>query len=139
MELGKILENKEVDYLKEEQLIDERDILTIENEIGVKIGKQLKDYLLKYGYLGYKHIEFCGISKKLFLNSSMIIETKNIHNREEIFEKYIVVMSIDGHEFYLVDSQDRIFHLIIEADIIKFDYLGLYFDEFINQYLNNIA
>ena len=138
MELDKILENKDVDYLKKEQLIDESDVLTIENELGVKLGEQLKKYLFKYGYLGYKYVEFCGINKKILLNSSMIKETKYIHEKDEIFEKYIVVLNIDSHEFYLVDSKDRVFRLIIEADIIKFEYTKLYFNDFVNQYLRDV-
>ncbi len=138
MELEKILENKNVDYLKNEQLIIESDILTVENELGVKLGKQIKEYLLKFGYLAYKHVEFCGINKNMLLNSSMIKETKYIHEKDEIFEKYVVVMSIDRHDFYLVDSKDRVFHLIIETDIIKFEYTRFYFNELVNQYINNV-
>ena len=58
MDLDEIVTKKNVEFLRQENLINENDILKIENEINVKLGTQLKKYILKYGYIGYKHIEF---------------------------------------------------------------------------------
>ena len=82
-------------------------------------------------------MEFSGVNNKTFLNSSMIKYTKELHEEDEIFEKYIVIMDLDGHDLYLVDSKDRVFNLIYITDIVKFEYTKLKLNEFICKCIEN--
>ena len=62
-------------YLPSKGLVNQ-----IENTIGVKIGDQLKQYLLEYGYLGFESIEFYGANEKQGLSSDIVKQTIYLHN-----------------------------------------------------------
>ena len=59
--------------------IDKKDIPSVEKLLKVKIGKQLEEYILNYGFIAFGFIEFFGIKKKQMKNSDMIIKTQWLH------------------------------------------------------------
>ena len=83
-------------------------ISRMEEAMSCKFGSQLKAYILNYGYLGYKHIEFCGINSKQLEKSDMVKQTIALHKRDDSTNGYTVLES-QGDGFYiLVDSKDTV-------------------------------
>ena len=71
------------------------------------------------------------------MNSDMIKKTKEIHEKDEIFKSYIVILCIDSHDFYLLDSKDKVYHLIYTGNIDKFEYTNLDLNSFIYKCIEN--
>ena len=91
-------------YLPSKGLVNQ-----IENTIGVKIGDQLKQYLLEYGYLGFESIEFYGANEKQGLSSDIVKQTIYLHNYYSITNDYIAFENCGVGDYALVDSFDRVY------------------------------
>ena len=67
MSLEQFIEENEVD--KTTNLVDESVIAEAEGQLQVTFGTQLKQYILKYGYLGYEYAELYGMNSNENLKS----------------------------------------------------------------------
>ena len=47
-----------------------------EKATGTKFGKELTAYLLKYGYLGFEHVELYGMNSRQGLKSDLVSQTQ---------------------------------------------------------------
>lgn len=83
-------------------------IARAEDVLEIKFGKQLKAYLIKYGYLGYKSVEFYGIIQRLALGSDMVRQTKYLHEAFPAVKKYIALGSLGDGCYIMVDSFDLV-------------------------------
>ncbi len=127
MTLVEFINNNDVDYTFNR--IPEEKIDELESKIGVSFGEQLKKYVLEYGYLGYKHIELFGVNNSEVTNSDMIKKTLRLHTRFEKTKDLIAVEDQGDGDYYLVDSDDRIYRFIapnnelIPMNIDLFEYI----------------
>lgn len=114
--LKAIVDKYNIDYTK--NLVSNEDLIKFEKIIDCKFGKQLKEYLLHYGYMGYKSIEFYGINSKQLEKSDMITQSLYLH---EYFPKTKGLIAFEnqgeGH-YYLVDINDNVFWYQSVADEI---------------------
>lgn len=110
MELKDFIKNNNVDYSFNR--ISESFLLEIESIVGVKIGEQLKDYILHYGYLGYEHIELFGVNNAQKTDSDMIQRTLFLHKRFDNTKGLIAIEDQGDGDYYLVNSEDAVYRFI---------------------------
>lgn len=115
--------------------IEKKEIPTVEKILGIKVGKELKEYILDYGYISYEFIRFFGIKKKQMKQSDMILKTKWLHNNFSKTKNLIAFEEQKNGDLYLIDSNDKVFCFIadddtlIPLDICLFDYIIKRFDQ----------
>ena len=125
--LSVFIKNNECDYTR--KIINSDVLKMAEEQIGIKFGNQLSEYLLKYGYLGYKSIELYGMNSNQGLNSSLFEQTMYLHNSFEITKPYIAIDKIKEKIYTLIDSNDNMYICDLEKNVIKnvniklFDYI----------------
>ena len=117
MKLDDFINNEEVDFTK--NCVTADDIKSIESVIGNSIGPELIDYLLKYGYLGFKHIEMYGINSAQLMDSDMITQTKYLHKYFEKTRPYIALENCGDGKFAMVSSEDEVFLYISDSDVLE--------------------
>lgn len=132
-ELGNFIKNNDCDYSR--NIISSEVLKMAEDTIGIKFGNQLSEYLLKYGYLGYKSVELYGMNSNQGLNSDLFEQTMYLHNSFEITKPYIAIDKIQDNIYTLIDSDDNIYICDLEKNVIRnvniklFDYIYKRFEE----------
>lgn len=114
MKLKFILENYEIDCTS--NLVSYIDLIEFSKLVGCKFGPILKEYLLSYGYIGYKSIEFYGINSKQKESSDLISQTLYLH---KYYPKTLGLIAFENQgdgEYYLVDANDKVFCYNSETD-----------------------
>lgn len=111
MTLSDFIKNNDVDYSFNRITSDM--IPEIEAKIGVLFGKQLKEYVIEYGYLGYKYIELFGINNYQGINSDMVNKTLRLHKNFEKVKNLIAVEDQGDGDYYLVDSSDMVYRFVL--------------------------
>lgn len=111
-EFYRFVTENECDCCKKDNLVSEDFVPKFETRLGMRLGPQLKDYMLRYGYIGYKYWELEGACQTLGLNSSLIHSTDRARRIFDFVADMVVIVDIDGEEFYLVDSKDEVYHLL---------------------------
>lgn len=101
---------------KSKNLIDNNQINVIEKILKVKLGNELKNYILNYGYLAYKNIELYGVNSKQGVNSDMIKQTIYLHKYFPKTCNYVAVENQGDGDYYLVDSADNVYRYVSEQD-----------------------
>ena len=92
--------------------ITEADIPHYEELLGVKIGPQMRAYLLNYGLLMYKYVRFFNINTVQGDNSDMVDETVFIHKQFPKTQGLIAFEDQGDGDYYLVDSEDRVYNFL---------------------------
>lgn len=132
-ELDNFIKNNDCDYSR--NIISSEVLKMAEDTIGIKFGNQLSEYLLKYGYLGYKSVELYGMNSNQGLNSDLFEQTMYLHNSFEITKPYIAIDKIQDSVYTLIDSDDNIYVCDLEKNIVRnvniklFDYIYKRFEE----------
>ena len=127
MKLKNFVKSNDVDFTN--HLISSDHIHEIEKEIGVSIGRDLKEYLLSYGYLGFKHIEFYGVNSVQMNESDMIKQTKYLHKYFPKSSNFTALGNLGEGLYSLIDKNDMIYEYDTENDVIVdkqqklFDYI----------------
>lgn len=105
----------------------EETVKKAEKELGVKFGPQLKNYLMTYGGLSYKFIEFEGLAE----NSDRIVTiTKNVRSLG-LDKKFIVVYKIhDEGAYACVDSSDKVYEVEIYAGKVTVKDMKMKFEDY---------
>lgn len=116
-ELDIFVKNNECDYTR--NIISLEVLKMVEETIGIKFGNQLSEYLLKYGYLGYKSVELYGMNSNQGLNSDLFEQTMYLHNSFEITQPYIAIDKIQDSIYTLIDSNDNIYICDLEKNVIR--------------------
>ncbi len=116
-ELDIFVKNNECDYTR--NIISLEVLKMAEETIGIKFGNQLSEYLLKYGYLGYKSVELYGMNSNQGLNSDLFEQTMYLHNSFEITQPYIAIDKIQDSIYTLIDSNDNIYICDLEKNVIR--------------------
>lgn len=116
-ELNSFISEKQCEfssYLPNISLISE-----MENLIGVKVGPQLKEYLLNYGYLAKNDIEFNGLVANLGMDSDICRSTISLHNHFKETNNMIKLENAGDGDYYLVDCEDNIYRFCPSARIFE--------------------
>ena len=116
-DLDIFVKNNECDYIR--NIISLEVLKMTEETIGIKFGNQLSEYLLKYGYLGYKSVELYGMNSNQGLNSDLFEQTMYLHNSFEITQPYIAIDKIQDSIYTLIDSNDNIYICDLEKNVIR--------------------
>ncbi|MCD7822654.1 MAG: SMI1/KNR4 family protein [Oscillospiraceae bacterium] len=133
MDIKEFVHNKDVDFTK--NLIGKSDIRAVEKELGVKIGSQLEEYLLEYGYLGFESVELYGVNSRQKLKSDMVTQTLYLHKYFRKTKPYIAIESFGDGDYRLVDPDDNVYRYISDGDDLTstgkklFDYILERFEE----------
>lgn len=114
MTLEEFINNNDVDCTK--NLINKADIESIVEKMNVSIGDQLKKYILRYGYLGYRHIEFYGMNSKQMNESDMITQTIYLHKYFPKTNCFIAFENIGDGNYAVVSSEDYVFEYSTEEN-----------------------
>ena len=129
--LRDIVENYDVDCTQ--NLIDSIKLLDFQTLLNVNFGEILKEYLLNYGYIGFQSIEFYGINSKQLEKSDMITQTIYLHKYFPKTKGFIVFNNMDGHNYVLVDSEDKIYYYNTQNNQITYTNSNLC-DFIVNQF-----
>ena len=133
MGLNDYIDANEVEFTQ--NLIDQEDINNIEKKIDISFGNELSEYITKYGYLAYKHIELYGINSKQLMESDMVKQTQYIHKYFPKTISYIALENVGDGYYMLVSPNDEVYEFSSESDTVKdtgkklFDYILARFEE----------
>ena len=133
MNFEKFIKNNEVEYSK--NIISNEDLQDILLKNEIQIGKQLKEYILQFGYLAFKQIEFYGINGIQKEKSDLIKNTLYLNRKFEKTKNFIAIENKGDGEYYLVDSKDNVYRYLIDNDKLErqnlkfFDYILKRFEE----------
>lgn len=127
MSLEQFIEENEVD--KTTNLVDESVIAEAEVQLQVTFGTQLKQYILKYGYLGYEYAELYGMNSNENLKSDLVEQTKYLHKYYPETKNYIAIENQGEGDYYLVDQSDMVFEY--DTDMEKMTSIGCTLFEYI--------
>ena len=105
--LDAFIKSHDVDYTKTPA--NDTIVKNAESKLGVKFGPQLYKYLTQYGYLGYEHVEFHGITKQQGLNSDMVKDTLKVHKLSSNTRNMVVIENQGEGDYFLVDSKDKVY------------------------------
>lgn len=84
--------------------------------IGLTFGKQLKQYILNYGFLSFGSLEFYGINAVQKEKSDLIVQTNYLHHYFEKTKRLITLESLGDGFYALVDEKDNVFEYDTETD-----------------------
>lgn len=101
------ISNNQVDM--NSNTIDKSMVKQAEKVVSVRFGKELTEYLLKYGYLGYKHVELFGINPNQGLESDLVKQTLYIHEQFPATSDLVAIENQGDGDYYLVDSNDNVY------------------------------
>lgn len=124
MNIKQFVLSNAVDYSN--ALINEDFLQKVESTIGIKMGQELKEYLLQYGYLGYEFIEFYGVNSRQNLKSDMVTQTLYLHKYFPQTQSYVAIENQGEGDYYLVDSQDIVYEFISEKNTLNNTRLKLF-------------
>lgn len=127
MSIEDFIQQNNVDYSSNR--IAEQDISIMEILLGVTFGKQLRQYITQYGYLGFEYVELFGINGRQGTSSDMIQQTQYLHKYFKKTLSYIALEDQGDGDYYLLDQNDTVYRYlsskdeIICQDIQLFDYI----------------
>lgn len=100
----------DVDYT--ENTITEVELESLCSRFELNIGRELRAYLLKYGYLGYKHIEFFGINSVQRDMSDMIRKTLSFRKEFPNRKKLIAIKGGRDDDQLFVNEKDEVIRYV---------------------------
>ena len=114
--LVEFLKNNDTLQCKKDNLISEEDIEKYEKKLNFNFGKELKKYILEYGFLAFKFVEFYGINKKQEFDSDMVKDTLKL-NEQFSETKSLIAFENKGDEDYIfLDSDDNVYEFDTNLD-----------------------
>lgn len=123
------------DVLKTNNIVDSALVNEIQKQIGITMGEQLKEYILKYGFLIYESVEFYGVNSKQKMKSDLVIQTLYLHKYFFLTKQFYAIGDKGDGLYCLVDSSDNVFEYDSEDNILNktnkklFDYILSRFEE----------
>ena len=123
------------DVLKTNNIVDTTFLNEVQRQIGITMGFQLKEYILKYGFLIYESIEFYGVNSKQKMKSDLITQTLHLHQYFPLTKQFYAIGDKGDGKYCLVDSSDSVFEFDSENNILTkmnkslYDYILRCFEE----------
>lgn len=118
--------------------VPEDKIPKYENMLSVKMGPQLKRYILNYGLLMYKYIRLFGINYIQDDSSDMVTETLFLHKEFGNKTRNLIAIEDQGDgDYYLVDEEDRVFRFICDCN--ELEETGLTLNQYILKRFTSVS
>ncbi len=117
MSIIEFIQDKDVEHTK--NVLSEEAIKLIEKDLQISFGNELMQYLLRYGYLAYRHIEFYGINSHQMMDSDMVKQTRYLHKYFPETEKYIALGNYGDGEYVIIASDDMVYNFDSESGRIS--------------------
>lgn len=117
MNISEFIKDNEVEFTNNLVSIDFVD--EVEKEIKVKFGGELIKYIIKYGFLAYKHIELYGINSNQKIESDMVKQTVYLHEYFPKTAAYIALENIGDGNYAIVSSEDEVLEYSTEYDSLS--------------------
>ena len=114
--LVEFLKNNDTLQCKKDNLILEEDIEKYEKKLNFNFGKELKKYILVYGFLAFKFVEFYGINKKQEFDSDMVKDTLKLNEQFPETKSLIVFENKGDGDYIFLDSDDNIYEFDTNLD-----------------------
>lgn len=114
MNIKQFISENDVDQTN--ALIDVKMLEQAEKEVGVKFGKELTEYLLKYGYLAFEFVELYGMNSRQGLESDMVKQTRYLHKYFPATLSYVALENQGDGDYYLIDGNDEVYEYLAEQD-----------------------
>ena len=99
--------------------ISETDLEWHENELDVRLGSQMREYVLHYGYLSFRFAELYGVNSIQREKSDMIKKTRFLHEQFPITKGLIALEDQGDGELYLVSNEDKVYRFFIGDDVVE--------------------
>lgn len=107
MNLKDFLSKYDIDFAVNRVGADE--VEKYEALLETKFGWQLREYIINFGYIGYRHIELYGINAAQGENSDMIKITNALRKRDSQLKNLIAIENQGDGEYYFVDGSDQVY------------------------------
>lgn len=120
-----------------ENLVSEDLLELAQEQIGLKFGSQLKEYLLKYGYLGYQWVELYGMNYDQELDTDLLEQTLYLHKYFALSKSLIALEFLGDNRYALVDSNDSVYICDFNRNSIENQNMKL-FDYILKRFENAI-
>ena len=114
--LVEFLKNNDTLQCKKDNLILEEDIEKYEKKLDFNFGKELKKYILEYGFLAFKFVEFYGINKKQEFDSDMVKDTLKLNEQFPETKSLIVFENKGDGDYIFLDSDDNVYEFDTNLD-----------------------
>ena len=98
--------------------INEDQIDIFEDAVGVSFGRELRRYVVEYGYLAFGPVEFYGINSRQMLDSDMVKQSVYLHKYFAKTKGLIAFENQGDGDYYLVDGQDHVFEYDSSNDML---------------------
>lgn len=115
--LKEFMKSNEVDFTK--NLVSNEELDEILKSCNLTMSEELKSYIISFGYLGFKHIEFCGINSFQKEKSDLITQSLNLHKYFPKTCDYLVLESQGEGGYILVDKNSCVFDFDANNDSLK--------------------
>lgn len=112
MTIEKFIKENDVKYTT--RLVGSDFILEAEKITGVSFGIQLREYIIKYGYLSYMFSELYGINSNQKQDSDLITQTVYLHKYYPMTENLIAIENQGEGDYYMVDKDDNVYEFDAE-------------------------
>ncbi len=109
MNLDTFVIHHNVDHSNSNSRIDVSMLEQAEKATGTKFGEELAAYLLKYGYLGFEHVELYGMNSRQGLKSDLVSQTMYMHQYYPDTSSLVAIENQGEGDYYLVDSEDNVY------------------------------
>lgn len=116
---------------KSQNLASENIIKEAETKVGILFGRELTEYLLKYGYLAFEFVELYGINALQGLNSDMVKQTVYLHQYYPETVNYVALENCGEGDYRLVGSKDEVYEY--DSNLKQLTNTGLSLFEYILQ------
>lgn len=113
MNLNQFAETRAVDFSARPASCDS--IQAAQRVLNVPFGPQLKEYLTRYGYLGFGSVEFYGMNECQQLRSDLVTQTQYLHRYYPATVGYVAVENTGEGCYALVDRKDRMIRYLTET------------------------
>lgn len=94
---------------KLENMVTETFLQKVEEILKMKIGNELKSYILNFGYLALEYVEFYGINPDQGFDSDLVTQTLYLHKYFPQTCNLIAFENQGDGDYFLVDENDKMF------------------------------
>ena len=94
--------------------VSDSELETILKQYDLKMGPQLRTYVLNYGYLGCRNVEFYGVNAIQKEKSDMFVQTEYLHKYFDLTKNFIAFESKGEGDYVLIDEKDEMWLFDLE-------------------------
>lgn len=127
MDIRKFIEKNDVDMIGSG--LDVKLLEEAEQSVGIKFGDELTEYLLRYGYLAFEHVELYGMNIRQGLESDMVKQTLYLHQYYPKTKSFVALENQGDGDYYLVGADDLVVNYntetgnVVNTGYKLFDYI----------------